>query len=48
MSGGGNKPLRGRMSSKLHSDISPQQLAKLEEQLQSDETAAMVCVYVCV
>lgn len=42
MSGGGGRPARGRMSSKLHSDISPQQLLQMEKQLERDERALQV------
>ncbi len=42
MSGGGNRPLKGRMSSKLRSDVTPQQLTKLEGDLNRDEKALRV------
>lgn len=43
MSGGGGKMSSGRMSSKLASDVTPQQLVKLEQKFQSDEKALQVC-----
>ena len=42
MSGGGSRVSRGRMSSKLVSEVTPQQLAKLEQKFKSDEKALQV------
>ena len=42
MSGGGGRVSKGRMSNKLVTDISPQQLANLEQRLRSDEKALQV------
>ena len=42
MSGGGNRPLKGRMSCKLHSDVSSEQLAVMEEKVRNDEEALQV------
>lgn len=46
MSGGGNKVVKGRMSSKLLHDVSPTQLASLEDKLTTEETKAQVCDHV--
>ncbi len=43
MSGGGTKVLRGRMSSRLHVDVTPQQLSELEKSLGRDEQALQEC-----
>lgn len=40
MSGGGTKVMKGRMSSKVHSDFTPQQLVHLENKLKEDEQSA--------
>ena len=42
MSGGGTKVAKGRMSSKLRSEVSPHQLQQLEESLQTQEQSAEV------
>ena len=42
MSGGGGRVSKGRMSSKLVTDVSPQQLSNLEQRLRSDEKALQV------
>ena len=42
MSGGGNRPIKGRMSSKLQCDVSPQEMNRLEEKLRRDEKALQV------
>ena len=42
MSGGGSRVMKGRMSSKLHTDISPQQLEGLECELERDDKALQV------
>ena len=42
MSGGGNRPIKGRMSSKLQIDVTPQQIAKVKEKLKFDEQAFQV------
>lgn len=42
MSGGGNKVAKGRMSSKLRPEVSPQQLQQLEQTLQDQEKSAEV------
>ena len=42
MSGGGTKVMKGRMSSKVHSDFTPQQLVHLEDKLKEDEESAEV------
>ena len=45
MSGGGNKVMRGRMSSKLASDVTPSQLQQLEQKLGGEEKQSLVsCV----
>lgn len=44
MSGGGNRPIKGRMSSKLRSDVSPQELTGMEKKIQQDEEALEVCM----
>ncbi len=47
MSGGGGKVSRGRMSSKLVNDLSPQQLAELEQKLRSKQKALQVIKLNC-
>lgn len=42
MSGGGNRVAKGRMSSKLQSEVSPQQLKQLEQTLQTQEQSVEV------
>jgi len=42
MSGGGNKVMKGRMSSTIHSDVSPGQLEEIEKKLEADEKALQV------
>ena len=37
MSGGGGKVSKGRMSSRIHDDVSPQQLTKMESTLKQTE-----------
>ena len=37
MSGGGGKVTKGRMSSRIHDDISPQQLTEMESSLNRKE-----------
>ena len=43
MSGGGGRLQRGRMSSKLHDDVTPQQLVALEKALEAEEKAVEEC-----
>ncbi len=45
MSGGGNRPIKGRMSSKLHVDVSPRQLLEMEGKLEVDEKAVQASVF---
>lgn len=42
MSGGGNKVIKGRMSSKLASDVTPSQLQQLEQKLNQEEKESTV------
>ena len=42
MSGGGSRQIKGRMSSKLHSDVSPNELASMEKMIQQNEEALEV------
>jgi len=42
MSGGGNRQIKGRMSSKLHSDVSPEELTSMEKMVQQNEEALAV------
>ncbi|XP_019848995.1 PREDICTED: structural maintenance of chromosomes protein 4-like [Amphimedon queenslandica] len=42
MSGGGNKVMKGRMSSKLASDVTPSQLQQLEQKLNQEEKESIV------
>ena len=42
MSGGGGRAQRGRMSSKLHDDVTPQQLVVMEKALEAEERAMEV------
>ena len=44
MSGGGSRVSKGRMSNKLVSDVTPQQLAKLEQKFKNDEKALQVLI----
>lgn len=39
MTGGGTKPIKGRMSSKLQSDFTPEQLNSLRTKLESQEAS---------
>ena len=50
MSGGGGKVMKGRMSSRIHDDISPQQLTEMESSLaqKQKDLEVSVCVCVCV
>ncbi|KAL5490795.1 hypothetical protein EMCRGX_G015979 [Ephydatia muelleri] len=43
MSGGGGRAQRGRMSSKLHDDVTPQQLVAMEKALEAEERAMEEC-----
>ena len=45
MSGGGNRPIKGRMSSKLRADVTPQQLRQMEENMEDDMKAIQVHLY---
>ena len=45
MSGGGNKVMKGRMSSTIHSDVSPSQLEDIEKKLETDEKALEVSTH---
>ena len=46
MSGGGNKVMKGRMSSTLHTDVSPSQLEEIEKKLEADEKALQVSIHI--
>ena len=43
MSGGGNRVLKGRMSSKASSDVSPLQVEEKKKRLEDNERALAVC-----
>ena len=45
MSGGGGKVAKGRMSSRIHDDVSPQQLTQMESSLTRKERELEVCMY---
>ena len=42
MTGGGDRPIRGKMSSRLQTDVSPQELASMESELQRQESSVKV------
>ena len=42
MTGGGGRVMKGRMSCKLHADVSPDQLAEMEGRLGTNERALQV------
>ena len=44
MSGGGNKVVKGRMSSSIVSDVSPEQLETMEKFLEKETKTAEVCM----
>ena len=44
MTGGGGKVAKGRMSSRIHDDVSPQQLSQMESSLTKKEKEFEVCL----